>query len=226
MDGGSTDGSVEILKSYGDRIRWVSEKDQGQSDALNKGFRMASHELLGWLNSDDLYEPEALWIAGKFFSEHPVTMWAIGDCTIIDENGREIRSWVSRYKAYRVKHFSYDALLQENIVPQMGVFFRKSTLEQAGMLDLSLHYSMDYDLWLRFAREWQPGFLNARIGKFRMYSSSKSMAALNKQLAEGDRIVRKYANGRYWPLFLHHLNNIKITSVYWLLTLFMGKNPS
>ena len=97
VDGGSTDGSVEILKSYGDRIRWVSEKDQGQSDALNKGFRMASHELLGWLNSDDLYEPEALWIAGKFFSEHPVTMWAIGDCTIIDENGREIRSWVSRW---------------------------------------------------------------------------------------------------------------------------------
>lgn len=215
VDGGSTDGSVDILQSYGNRIRWISEKDRGQSDALNKGFRMASHDVLGWLNSDDLYEHEALWIAGKFFTEHPETMWAFGDCTVIDDKGREIRKWVSVYKAQRLRRFSFEALLQENIISQMGVFFRKNSLKQVGVLNPSFHYSMDYDLWLRLSKKYPPGFLNAKIGKFRMYPTSKSMSALKKQLAEGDSITKKYAaEGHRWALFLHRLNNIKITIIY------------
>lgn len=221
-DGGSTDRSIEILKSYGTKIRWVSEKDEGQSSALNKGFAMASYDVLGWLNSDDLYEPGALWAAGKFFAEHPETLWAVGDCAIIDENGKEIRKWISRYKSCRLKHFSFQNLLEENFIPQMGVFFRREILEKAGGVDPSLHYSMDYDLWLRFAKQFPPGILHARIGKFRMYPTSKSVAALEKQLAENVQIIKRYAPGKRWPLIVQRINIYKIRILYRLLAFLTG----
>ena len=86
MDGGSTDNTVEILKKYEDRLIWKSEPDRGQSHAINKGFRMATGEIIGWLNSDDTYEPDALKTVIQFFSEHPEIDLIYGDCNMIDEN--------------------------------------------------------------------------------------------------------------------------------------------
>jgi GT2 family glycosyltransferase len=147
-------------------------------------------------------------------------MWVIGECTIIDEKGKEIRKWVTRYKNYRLRHFSSKALLSENFVSQMGVFFRRQALEKIGGLDSSLHYSMDYDLWLRFAQQFQPGLLNARIGKFRMYATSKSVAFLEKQLRENLRIIKKNAPGKRWPVFLQRVHSLKILWSYRVMTTF------
>src|SRR5512136_2069559 len=105
IDGGSTDGSVELLKSLGDRVRWLSEPDHGQADAVNKGIRMATGEIIGWLNSDDLYLPGALKAVADYFRDHPECLWVYGRCSIIDDSGKKRWNWITQYKNTRLKKF-------------------------------------------------------------------------------------------------------------------------
>ena len=116
VDGGSTDGTLDILRGYGDRIRWISEPDAGQSDALNKALHMVTGEVIGWLNSDDLYEPGALQAIAEVFAREPQTQWAYGKVRIIDERNRPIRRWIVLYRTMRMRRFSYAKLLAENWV--------------------------------------------------------------------------------------------------------------
>ena len=128
VDGGSTDGSLEYLKSLDDRIRWISEPDRGQADAVNKGVRMATGEIIGWLNSDDLYLQGALQAVADHFRDHPECRWAYGRCRIIDSSGKERWKWITRYKNARLKKFTMDKLLRENFISQPAVFFRKESI--------------------------------------------------------------------------------------------------
>jgi len=111
IDGGSTDGTLDILKKYNGQINWVSERDRGQSHAINKGFNKAKGEIIGWLNSDDLYEEGAMQKIVSVFSENEDCQWIAGRCLIIDENGREIRKAVTGYKNKWLERYSYDRLL-------------------------------------------------------------------------------------------------------------------
>ncbi|MCU0371259.1 MAG: glycosyltransferase, partial [Bacteroidales bacterium] len=144
VDGGSTDGSVEYLRSVGDKIRWVSEPDHGQADAVNKGIRMATGDIIGWLNSDDLYLPGTLQAVAGHFRSNPDCRWVYGRCRIIDSSGKERWKWITRYKNARLKRFSIDKLFRENFISQPAVFFRKDLVMEAGFLNLDLHYAMDY----------------------------------------------------------------------------------
>lgn len=220
VDGASTDGTIDILKSYGDKIQWVSEKDKGQSDALNKGFRMSKGDIVTWLNSDDLYEPDSLRKVGEYFAANPQTQWIFGHCSIINEHGNEIRKLVSQYKARRLRQYSYSALLSENFISQMGVFMRRQAVLDSGGIDASRHYAMDYDLWLRLGKKYPPGFINERLGKFRMYATTKSVSGFRKQFAEDLDVAIHYANGSYWPVLLHRINNLKIVTAYELMAFF------
>ena len=107
IDGASTDNTVAILQSYGGRILWVSEPDEGQTDALNRGIAMATGDIIGWLNSDDVFEAGCLDSVARVFAEEPETQWVYGKVRIIDESGREIRRWITRYKNFRMRHFRY-----------------------------------------------------------------------------------------------------------------------
>ncbi len=220
MDGGSTDGTITILESYGNKIRWSSGKDRGQGHALNKGFAIASGEILGWLNADDLYEPGCLLAMGNFFNQHPEIFWASGYCSIIDESGKEIRKFITRYKTWRLRHYRYNHLLTENFLPQMGIFFRKSALAWAGQIDETLYYAMDYDLWLRLGKIEDPGFINQKIGKFRMYSTTKTMSGYRKGFQEDFSVSKRYSRQKPWLIPLHRLNNLKIVAIYTLLNFF------
>lgn len=220
MDGGSTDGTVEILKSFGPAVRWISQKDKGQSDALNQGFRRATGKIIGWLNADDLYEPDALGTVGRYFSQHPETLWLIGRCSIIDGQGHEIRRWISGYKSMRLARYSYRALLTENFIAQMGVFMRRGALDQAGPLDESLHYAMDYDLWLRLGKLSDPAVLPVPLAKFRMYETSKSITGFTRQFDEDYAVACRHGRGQRWPLFWHAVNRAKITAVYSIMAWF------
>src|SRR5262245_25539695 len=91
VDGGSTDGTIDILKSYGDRLAWTSESDRGQVDAINKGLARADGDIVSWLNSDDTLMPGALQRIVSAFEQHPETEWVHGRCPIIDEHDREVR---------------------------------------------------------------------------------------------------------------------------------------
>ena len=219
VDGGSTDGSVELLRGLGDEVRWLSEPDRGQADAVNKGIRMATGEIIGWLNSDDLYLSGALQAVGDHFRRHPDCRWVYGRCRIIDSAGKERWQWITRYKNARLKRFTYEKLLRENFISQPAVFFKKDLFEEAGMLSLDLHYAMDYDLWLRFGRISPAGVIQRDLSSFRRHGSSKSETGFRDQFFEQYAVAKKYGPSLFNRL-VHRFNIFKIITSYRIINWF------
>jgi glycosyltransferase involved in cell wall biosynthesis len=184
LDGGSTDGSAEVLRRYEGRLAYRIEKDAGQADAINKGLRAVTGDLVGWLNSDDLLYPGALARVAAAFAARPDAAWLHGGCEIVDEQDRPIRRWVTAYKDFRCRHYTRRALLVENFVSQMTVFWRRSAMERVGLLDASLRYSFDYEYWLRLSALGDPIYLPERLAAFRWYTASKSGANFERQFGE------------------------------------------
>ena len=168
MDGGSTDETLEVLKSYGDRFFWVSEKDKGQAHAINKGWSRARGEILAWLNSDDIYLPAAISKAVAFLQSHPEFGAVYGEGQHIDEDGRFI-------ERYPTEPFSREKLVETCFICQPTVFIRRSVLQEVGVLDESLRYCMDYDLWFRIARRYAWGHLPEYLACTRFYRKSKTL---------------------------------------------------
>jgi glycosyltransferase involved in cell wall biosynthesis len=215
VDGGSHDGTLKLLKSIRDpRVQWVSEADNGQSAAINKGLAMARGQVISWLNCDDIYLPGALAMAMRTFEENPKAQWLVGRCNIIDKAGRVIRHNITNYKDRLLHSFSYRALLRMNMISQPAVFWRRSFGEQVGPLDESLNYTMDYDLWLRMAQRSQPLILNQTLASFRVHRTSKSRGGHRAQFAEGYRVACRYCNGDRVSRFAHRLNVEKIVLGY------------
>ena len=182
MDGGSTDGTVELLRQY-PHLKWISEPDRGQSDALNKGFKLAQGQFVGWLNADDTYNTGAVATAVKFLQTHPEVSIVYGDCAIIDEASR-VTGLIA------TGAFSLAEQVLGNRIPQPSVFLRRSAVEASGGVNESLHYVMDYDLWLRLAAK---GFKFAHVpgvlANFRICAGTKSVAQAERFWPE---IVRCY----------------------------------
>jgi len=218
MDGGSTDGTVDILKKYENSIRWVSEPDGGQSDALNKGFARASGTLVGWLNSDDLYLPGTLQTVLEHFNRHPACRWLFGRCRIIDTQEREIRHFITHYKNLLAFVPGFRYLAVENFISQPAVFFRKELLDQAGPVDTNLRYTMDYDLWLRLGGISPPCRIGRYLSAFRVHHESKGARSFTDQFREEYMVHQRYDQNRF-RLFLHRLNILKITSGYRMMAL-------
>jgi glycosyltransferase involved in cell wall biosynthesis len=172
VDGGSTDGSSDILRRYADRLSWwVSEPDRGQTDAINKGFARATGDILAWLNSDDTYEPGALREAVDFLERNRDVGLVYGDANFIDEAGRVI----GRFDA---RPTDYDRLMRGAVyIPQQAAFFRRSLWEQVGPLDTDFYFAMDYDLWVRLAKVSRLHYLPGRIwANFRLHRAAKTIA--------------------------------------------------
>jgi glycosyltransferase involved in cell wall biosynthesis len=172
MDGGSTDGSLEIIKKYTHRLAgWVSEKDQGQTDAINKGFARAHGEILAWLNSDDTYEPGAVSKAVEYFHDHPEVGLVYGESNFINEQGQII----GRFPAAQT---NYQRLKRGYVhIPQQSAFFRANLWHQVGPLDSSFYFAMDYDLWVRLARIAPIQHIPQVWANFRLHSTGKSVVA-------------------------------------------------
>ena len=146
VDGGSTDGSVELIKNYQSRLAyWVSEKDNGQADAINKGLARASGEIVAWLNSDDYYLPNAVSAAVKIFDENPDVAMLYGDMLAVDEHGQTIN-------LLKYRQLSLEDLLCFQIIGQPAVFFRRQVYEKTNGLDPTFHYLLDHHLWIRIAQ--------------------------------------------------------------------------
>jgi len=216
VDGQSKDNTLDVLKGYGDRIQWSSEKDKNQSDALNKGFAKAKGEIIAWLNSDDAYDTDALRTVGQYFAEHPECEWLFGRCIIIDENSREIRKWITAYKNFFLRRYSYGSLLAQNCLSQMAVFFRRRLMDEVGPVDVQYQNGMDYDLFLRFAAKHEPHFIDQNLGKFRVHTYSKTVYQ-TKDLFDSDfAIAKKHAGSNRWAVLLHKLFHIGILTFYGL----------
>ena len=170
MDGGSTDGSVDVIKRHEGRIAsWVSEKDKGQTDAINKGFAKAKGDILAWINSDDTYNPNAVTEAVDFLNRNSDVAMVYADCDFIDEGGRVIGKFASRQTDYARLRRGYVH------IPQQTMFFRAKYWKELGPLDPSFYFAMDYDLWTRIAKHAPIRYLPGRTwANFRIHTSSKT----------------------------------------------------
>ncbi len=172
-DGGSTDGSVDIIRRYSDRLAWwVSEKDHGQTEAINKGFAHANGDILAWLNSDDTYEPGAVSAAVKYLCDHPEIGLVYREANFIDEKGEIIGRFPAAQTDYRRLRRGYVH------IPQQSSFFRMNIWRKVGPLDVSLYFAMDYDLWVRIAAISQIKYIPGQAwANFRIHSTSKTVSA-------------------------------------------------
>ena len=220
IDGGSTDGTLDILRGYGDRLSWISEPDRGQVDAINKGLRSARGDIVGWLNSDDVLLPGALGRVAEAFSAHPEAEWVHGRCKIIDEHDTEVRRWVSAYKHYRSRHHSLENFLTENYVSQMTVFWRRAVQDEIGFLDPEIKYAFDYDLILRLAHRGAPVYIEDPVACFRWYSTSKSGGGFVVQMAETAEIAALSPASSFWTRTRARLKKVAIINIYRAITAF------
>ncbi|HIE24970.1 MAG TPA: glycosyltransferase [Anaerolineales bacterium] len=172
VDGGSTDGSVDIIKSYADKLAWwVSEKDKGQTDAIDKGFARANGQILAWLNSDDTYEPGAISAAVDFLMKNPKVGLVYGDCNLIDEKGL-------KFGEFNAAQTDLSKLQRGYVhIPQQASFWRAELWKEVAPLDDSFFFAMDYDLWTRLAKISELRYLPGETwANFRLHSDAKSIA--------------------------------------------------
>lgn len=181
MDGGSTDGTIEILKRY-PHLSWRSEPDAGQADALNKALRCARGDIIAWLNADDLYLPGTLAFVQDFFAAHADIDLVFGEVDWIDENGRFLHHVAT--KAFIPK----DALF-ENPITQPAAFFRRSLLEKTDYLRTDLHYLMDYEFWWRAYRHGKFAYVPRTLAQFRVSLQSKTSTRLERFALEHLRVL-------------------------------------
>lgn len=188
IDGGSTDGSVEIIKKYANRLTyWESKPDRGQSHAINKGFRMASGEIVGWLNSDDLLAPGALKVVAQAWQKNPRLGLISGQTEIIDQAGKPTGNIFGSEP-----NVINSLLSSENPVSQPSTFFSISALKEVGFLDETLHMSMDWDLWLRIGARYPTLFIPKMLSKSRNWEMTKTRTQLVRSGPEHIRIVKNF----------------------------------
>jgi len=208
IDGGSTDGTLDILKKYTDSVTWVSEPDEGQSQAINKGFTMAKGEIVGWINSDDYYLPGVVSVAVDVLINNPEIDLIYGYCAKVDESGNTLEI---------LKSPDFDRkLLFSNpcIILQQTVFFRRSLLDKVGLLNESYHYAMDFDLWIRMAQVGNFKLIPEILAAYRFSSGCKSVANSQKFWQEVDQIFKKNGGLNISPVYLA-LHKSKIIHAIW-----------
>lgn len=194
MDGGSTDDTLDILKSYGNRIRWFSEKDRGQSHAINKGFQMAKGEIVAWLNSDDMYEPNAVQTAVSFMQAHPDISLVYGKGYIIDENNQKLKEffYAQPFDLWVLAYY-WDFILQPT------TFFRREPLERFGYLKEKLNWVMDWDLWLQYGLYEKVGYIEEFLACTREYGETKTSTGGLRRLWEIYKLLRRYGTRKFPP---------------------------
>jgi glycosyltransferase involved in cell wall biosynthesis len=186
MDGGSTDGTLDILRKYDGKLRWVSQEDDGQSDAIHRGFAEARGAVLGWLNSDDLYLPGAITAAVKHLSGNPTLGFVYGRAQYIDRTGQVIGNHVRT-------DWNVERLIsQTNYIPQPATFFTREAYDAVGGLDRGLHYCMDYDLWIRLGLKYPALRASGLWAQMRLYPEAKTAAGQLPRIHEIQRMIRRH----------------------------------
>jgi len=219
IDGGSIDESLNIINSYEKDIsKIVSESDQGPVSAINKGLKLASGEIVAWLNADDRYHSGALKRVAQVMAAYPGKALCFGACRIIDEEGREIRKGITSFKEFFFSYSSQFTIQCINYISQPAMFFRRSAIEKAGHLREDLEAAWDYDLTLRLWRQgggvYVPG---VPLSDFRWHTSSISAKRYATQFKEEFDVAVKDAG---WPtpqILIHWLVRWGIVGTYTLM---------
>lgn len=225
MDGGSNDGTKELLKKLPQATHRVSEKDRGQTDAINKGIQHfqgmkdldPDQTIFAYINSDDYYLPGVFQNVVERFSADPACNWLVGDAVIIDARGKEIQQPVRLYKRVWRQLFSRFVLTVLNPLPQPSTFIRWSAVQRVGLFNEDLRYVMDYEYWLRlYQAGYQPTMMNTAFSAFRIHGDSKGGSQYVKQFAQELDIARHYTKNPL-AIWLHQLHNWAIIQSYKVL---------
>jgi glycosyltransferase involved in cell wall biosynthesis len=185
FDGGSTDNTVEVLKNAVPPVRWVSKKDNGQTDAVNKGICATDGEIIGWLNSDDIYYPGAVAQVVAFFEAHPEVDAVYGMADHIDLQDHA-------FEPYPTEPWDFERLQETCFICQPALFFRRRVVEQHGLLDESLNYCMDYAYWLRLGKAGvRFSYLEKKLAGSRLYADNKTLGARVKVHREINHMFKK-----------------------------------
>lgn len=216
IDGASTDHTAAVVAPYTDRLTFISEPDRGQTDAINKGLRLATGDIVCWLNSDDYFLPGTLQAVGTFFANDPSALWLTGDCLIINESGLPIQGPIKTYKRL-LRSLSPTAFLGlTNAICQPATFWRRTAHEKLGFLREDLRYTMDYDWWLRLGQALPPVVSGQVFSAFRIHSASKGGSQFEAQFAEDYDTLCRHKHSSL-VRSLHHIHNQLIIAAYRIL---------
>jgi len=198
VDAVSTDETAKIVEGFMPKFKdknikfiYVCEKDTGQSNAINNGWKLATGDVLAYLNSDDFYESNVLQEVVDYFSNNRTIKWAYGGWNFVNKNGL-------LYKSVQPIIFKKQKLLDYCNIAQPSCFFRKELLKEFGMLNEKMHLTMDYDLWLRFATKHNAGIMNFVVSNMRYYPDAKSGSKTLEHLKEGFALSKKYSIKFSW----------------------------
>jgi glycosyltransferase involved in cell wall biosynthesis len=203
VDGASTDGTVSILREYSAKrewqhLRWISEPDRGQADAINKGFALASGDIFAYICADDTYLPGTFLAVANYFEEHPETDLIYGSCLFTDDRGTPLR-----FK--RAVPFDARKLLRRNLIWQPTVFFRAGVWKRTGTFNEHLHYAMDYEYWLRASKTCRIAVVDRPLGTYRWQMGSKTVSREHDLLREAYEVACKHGGGGWLSWYLHRL---------------------
>jgi glycosyltransferase involved in cell wall biosynthesis len=212
IDGGSTDGSVEIIQKYADRLAyWISEPDRGQTDAINKGFSHATGDILAWLNSDDTYLPGALAGAASFLQQNGKVGLVYGDMNFIDEHDQVIGKFNAALTDLKRLRRGYIH------VPQPAAFIRADLWRQVGPLDPTFFFAMDYDLWVRLAQKSDFAYLKGETwANFRLHSGGKTVVSDDRNWPELLRVHYRDGGSFFSPIVARYwLRKLLAPYIHW-----------
>ena len=218
MDGCSSDNTLQILEKYAGRLKWISEPDKGQTNAINKGLQMTTGSIVGFLNADDTLAPGALQKIAESFSTNQDIKWVTGKCYIVNEEGEEIRRSITNYKNLLLRLRSFHLLFVTNYISQPATFWARTAFDELGPMDESLHYVMDYEYWLRLYSKYPPLFLPEYLAFFRVQRNSKTTRKGHSSIYidEEKNIIQRYTSS-YLPMFLHNTHRYIMTMIYSIL---------
>lgn len=214
QDGGSTDGSVDVIKKfakkYPKRIIWESKKDSGQCDAINKGLKKTTGEILTYINADDIYFENAFNSISEYYLKDPNCLWLAGRGVVINKRSEEVSSlftklWVNNYKNTLLRLNKYTLLLTVNYLMQPSVFITREAYVRYGDLKGTKNYVLEYEYWLRLGKVKMPVVINSLLTGFRMSGENISSVQHKELLEDDDKIVKSFTQNPL-ILFLHKLN--------------------
>lgn len=219
IDGGSQDQTLQILKKYQKYLNFLSEPDQGQVDAINKGLNRVTGNIIAYINSDDCYLPHTFELIRKSYCTHPDNHWWIGSYEIINAKNKVIQNQklVVSYKEFMLRRYSRSLLIATNsIIPQPSSFWSRDAYQKIGQFNPQYRYAFDYDYWIRLSKFYKPVYIPNKLSQFRLHASSKSQNNFIDQMWEETRVLQdNHINSI--SVNLHYLHTIATLTAYHLL---------